>query len=369
MSAGDEAARVATRFAAAGSLASLRPRSGGHIHDSFVVAFTAAGAERRFLLQRINETVFRDCDALMANVGRVTAHLARKSKSAAHTASRATLTLVPTIDGASFARDETGVAWRMFEYLQDTVSFESPPDAARAYEAARALGAFQADLLDLQGPRLAETIPGFHDTALRYQALERAIETDPVERRTSVTEEIEFARAHRGEACALHDARRSGTLPERVVHNDAKISNVLFDAAGCAAVCVVDLDTVMPGLSLFDFGDMARSMACPAAEDEPDLSRVRVDPAMFEAVARGFLESTKPFLTSAERDALVAAAIAITLEQGVRFLTDHLAGDTYYPVARSGNNLDRARVQFKLADQMMRGRIQWERIILDHRTG
>jgi len=226
-----------------------------------------------------------------------------------------------------------------------------------------AFGAFQADLIDLPDPPLCEIIPGFHDTTARYEAFERSIECDRVGRVACVGNELEFARMHRPQACAVIERWRSGVLPERVVHNDAKISNVLFDSEGRSSVCVIDLDTVMPGLVLFDFGDMVRSMTCSASEDETDLSRIDLDLDMFEALARGYIESTRSFLSSDERDALVVAGIAITLEQGVRFLTDHLEGDRYYAVSRAGHNLDRARVQFKLAELMIRRADEMERIV------
>jgi hypothetical protein len=363
LSSFEQAERAADRFAVEGSHASVRPVSSGHIHDSYVVTCAHAGGERRFLLQRINEAVFGDCDALMENVSRVTGHLACQARQDHDGAASRCLSLVPTVGGDRYYRDASGAAWRMYAFLDGTVSFETPPDAARAYEAAKAFGAFQADLIDLPGPRLHETIPGFHDTTARYEAFERAIEEDRVGRAASVMPEIGFARAHRGRACAVIERWRGGGLPERVVHNDAKIGNVRFDLEGRSWVCVVDLDTVMAGLVLFDFGDMVRSMTCFAAEDATDLSRVDVNLEMFEAVARGYVESTRSFLSRVEREGLVAGGIAITLEQGVRFLADHLAGDRYYATSRAGHNLDRARVQFTLAESLIRRAGEMERIV------
>jgi len=364
LSSFEQAERAAVAFAVEGSLTQVRPVSGGHIHDSHLATYIHAAGEKQFLLQRINEKVFGDCDGLMENVSRVTGHLAGKARKDGDSTDRRFLSLVETIDGESYHRDASGVAWRMYVFLDETVSFATAPDAARAHEAAKAFGAFQADLIDLPAPRLCEIIPGFHDTAARYEAFERAIQDDRVGWLASVRSEIEFARAHRERACALIELWRGGVLAERVVHNDAKIGNVLFDSEGRSWVCVVDLDTVMPGLVLFDFGDMVRSMTCFSAEDETDLSEVEVDLGMFEAVAGGYIESTRSFLSSVEREQLVAAGIAITLEQGVRFLTDHLAGDLYYAVSRTGHNLDRARAQFKLAESMIHRAGEMKRIVV-----
>jgi len=209
---------------------------------------------------------------------------------------------------------------------------------------------------------LHETIPGFHDTPSRFAALERATQADPRRRTAEARREIECAFLHRSLAGVLLDLHKAGEIPERVVHNDAKISNVLFDGTTGAALCVVDLDTVMPGLAVYDFGDMVRSMTCPAAEDETDLSRVEVQMPLFEALARGYLEAAT-FLTPAERVHLVTAGKLITLEQGVRFLTDFLNGDTYYRTQRSSQNLDRCRTQFKLAESIIQNEAQMVRFV------
>ena len=262
------------------------------------------------------------------------------------------LTLVPTHAGEPYHRDVDGSYWRLYPFIESTRVHEVVETAEQAREAGRAFGAFQRLLADLPGPRLHETIPDFHNTPLRFEALERAVQADACNRAAAAKAEIEFAARHRVLAGLLLDAHRRREIPERVVHNDAKISNVLFDQTTGEALCVTDLDTVMPGVALYDFGDMVRSMTCAAAEDETDLSKVEVRMPLFEALARGYLETAGAFLTPAERRQLVFAGKLITLEQGVRFLADFLNGDTYYKTQRPDHNLDRCRSQFKLLESI-----------------
>ncbi|RMF71661.1 MAG: aminoglycoside phosphotransferase family protein, partial [Planctomycetota bacterium] len=247
-----------------------------------------------------------------------------------------------------------GRVWRMYHFIEGTRTFTSPRSSAQATAAARAFGEFQALLADLPSPPLHETIPHFHDTPRRFAALRTSIADDAHRRAANAADEIAFCLAREASAGLLTDLHRRGAIPQRIVHNDAKISNVLFDDAGREAICVVDLDTVMPGLSLYDFGDMVRSMACSAAEDERDLSRVEVSPERFAALAAGYLEATGNLLVPAEREHLVDAARIITLEQGVRFLTDYLDGDRYYQTKRLNHNLDRCRTQLKLVASIER---------------
>ena len=235
---------------------------------------------------------------------------------------------------------------------------------AQAEQAGRAFGEFQSLLADLPAPRLHETIPDFHNTPLRYAALERAIAADACGRVAAAQPEIEFVGRRRALAPALLDLHRAGEIPERIVHNDAKITNVLLDAATGAGLCVVDLDTVMPGLSLYDFGDMVRTMTSPTAEDETDLSQVEVQLPLFEALARGYLAAAGCFLNAAERAQLVTAGKLITLEQGVRFLTDFLSGDTYYKTQRPDQNLDRCRTQLKLVASLERHEVALTRLVV-----
>ena len=340
---------VAARFAIGSGMVTVEPFTGpaGHINASYVVR----NPRGRFFLQRLNTDVFRDHPRLMENVARVTEHLAGP------------LRLVPARDGASYVADDQGGVWRMYAYIENgapVVGAPSGPDVGRA---AGAFGAFQRALADLPGPRLHETIPSFHDTPRRLEALERAVESDTAARAASVRAEIDQIRGCRHLAPVLVEAAARGAVPERVVHNDAKLANVLFDAASGDALCVVDLDTVMPGLALYDFGDLVRSMATRAAEDERDIGRVRLEPELFESVACGYIAATRELLTQAERELLVPAAQVIVYEQAVRFLIDHLEGDRYYRIARPGHNLDRCRTQLALLAALRAGERALQQIV------
>jgi Ser/Thr protein kinase RdoA (MazF antagonist) len=328
---------VAARFDTGAEVASVKPFSGpaGHINASYVVQ-TPRG---RFFLQRLNTDVFRDHQRLMENVARVTKHLAGP------------LRLVSARDGPSYVADDEGGVWRMYTYIENGAPVVGAPSGPVVGRAAGAFGAFQRALADLPGPRLHETIPHFHDTPRRLDAFERAVESDPA-RAAGVRSEIDRILGYRHLAPLLVDAEGRGTVPERIVHNDAKLANVLFDRASGDALCVVDLDTVMPGLALYDFGDLVRSMATRAAEDERDLGRVRLEPELFESIARGYVTGAREFLTQAERELLVPGAQVIVFEQAIRFLIDHLEGDRYYRIARPGHNLDRCRTQLTLLDAL-----------------
>ena len=338
-----------------GTPTSWRPNGDGHIHDSYLLEFRNGGRITHGLLQRINTNVFPDPMALMENIRRVTEHLAaRLRNSPPHDDRDRTLTIVPTSEGEFLHVDRDGSYWRMYRYVERTATYGVVASAWHAEEAGRAFGTFQALLADLPGPRLHEIIPAFHDTPKRFEALDRALRMDPCRRASEADKEIEFARSQQPVAGLLLAAHRAGEIPERIVHNDAKIGNVLFDDETYTALCVVDLDTVMPGLALFDFGDMVRTMAVTCREDETDLDSVEVDLPLFAALSRGYIGATRLFLTPAERRRLALAGHLITLEQGIRFLTDFLHGDTYYGAARPKQNLDRCRVQFKLVESILR---------------
>ena len=329
---------VAARFATGAAIDTVEPFSGpaGHINASYIVSGRAPHDRPiRFFLQRLNAHVFPNLAELMENVQRVTRHV------------RGPLRLIPTREGAAFYQDDQGEVWRLYDFIEGA-NTRVVPTAVDAERAARAFGAFQRALVDLPGPRLHETIPHFHDTPRRLESLECAVQRDAAGRSAGARAQVAQIRAHRDLAAVLVQAAAGGAVSERVVHNDAKLANVLFDAATGEALCVVDLDTVMPGLALYDFGDLVRSMATRAAEDERDLGRVRLERELFECIARGYLTATRDLLTRVERDLLVPAAQVIVFEQAVRFLIDHLEGDRYYRIARPGHNLDRCRTQLAL---------------------
>lgn len=364
------------QFAIAGRVVDTQPFS-GHINDSYIAAcLEREGTRRRYLLQRVNDRVFPRPIEVMENIERITRHIAAKAAAAGMTDTRRrALSLVPALDGRCFYQDPGGGIWRVYSFIEGSRSYSAVSTPEQAETAGRAFGEFQRMLADYSGPRLHETIAGFHHTPARYAALDAVIggsghpttsqpfktyQTDAgraksadLERRiVTARGEIESAEKHRPLANALNGLHEAGLIPERIVHNDAKISNVLLDETTGEALCVVDLDTVMPGLSLYDFGDMVRSMTTTAAEDEPDLSKVEVELPLFEALTRGYLTAAGDMLNEVERERLVTAGKLITLEQAVRFLTDYLAGDAYYKTTRPGQNLDRAKSQFKLLESL-----------------
>jgi Ser/Thr protein kinase RdoA (MazF antagonist) len=335
---------AARAFALTAAPESFTRWGSGHINDTFAVTLRGGA---RVVLQRINTDVFRDPEGVMTNVARVTRHLRRKLVGTPDAGRRA-LTLVPARGGADFVRDDGGRCFRAYEFIDGARSVDVLESPRQAYEAAKAFGTFQRLLADLPGPRLVETIPSFHDTRKRFEALEEAVTRDARSRAAGAAPEIGFARSREPLADSLLLPLAAGELVERAAHNDTKLNNVLFDEATGEALCVVDLDTVMPGLFLYDFGDMVRAAVSPSAEDERDLSKVEASEDVFEALVRGTVEVLGDTLARADRERLVLAGKVITFEIGIRFLADHLDGDVYFRVRREGHNLDRARTQFAL---------------------
>src|ERR1039458_5429372 len=286
MSGRPDAQAAASQFEFSGEVLSLTPHGGGHINDTYLVTSEAQGAPVRYILQHINGRVFRDPVAVMQNLERVTAHLATQTVGQPATARRG-LRLVPARDERKWHVDAQGETWRPYRFIENARSYETATSSEQAFQAARAFGGFQQQLASLPPPRLHETIPDFHSTPKRFAALEEAITADVAGRAALAKPEIEFARARQAITGNLLDAG----LPERITHNDTKFNNVLLDDKTGEAVCVIDLDTVMPGLALYDFGDMVRTTTSPAAEDEKDLSLVTMQFPMFEALVRGYLES------------------------------------------------------------------------------
>lgn len=334
---------------------SVAPFGPGHINSSYLVTVASAPTPKRFLLQRLNTNVFTAPEQVFENIARVTAHIAQRLEAAdVAEPDRCGLRLLPTLAGGRYHCDASGNYWRLYPYIERTRTYTAVRDPRQAEQAARAFGRFQTWISDLPAPRLHETIPGFHDTPRRLAALRAVIAADPHGRVAAAGAEVDFAEAHGELAMGLAGPAAAGDLPERIAHNDAKITNVLFDEATDASLCVVDLDTVMPGLAVYDFGDMMRTMITTAEEDEPNVARVTVVPRLFEALARGYVASTASFLTRVEREHLITAGIVITFEQGLRFLADFIAGDVYYQTTRPAQNLERARVQFKLVDEICR---------------
>ncbi len=339
--------RVADQFHIHGAFQDASAYGSGHINDTYAAVYDQAGTAVRYILQRINHNVFRNPVALMDNVRRVTDHLAAKCTELPGS-TRRVLTLVPTKAGASFLQDAQGSYWRCYLFIEQARTYDAVESEDQAFQAARAFAQFQQMLADLPAPRLHDTVPDFHHTPRRFEALERVIASDPAQRVRLAKAEIDFALRRRDICGVLIDAG----LPERVTHNDTKFNNVMLDDATGEGICVIDLDTVMPGLALYDFGDMVRTATSPAKEDERDLSQVHMQFPMFEALLRGYLSAAGGFLTDEEKRLLPFAGKLITFEVGIRFLADFLAGDPYFKVHREGHNLDRCRTQFRLVESI-----------------
>ncbi|NLF31416.1 MAG: phosphotransferase [Planctomycetes bacterium] len=344
---------IAAAFRLCGDFVAAVPYGSGHINDTYALSYNQGGTPVRYLLQRVNHTIFKDVPGLMDNIQRVCAHAqARLAAAGCPDASRRALTLIPTVDGAAFHRDDRGNYWRVYVFIEHATGHNIVQSPAQAYEAARAFGAFQKLLVDLPGERLNETIPNFHHTPRRYEAFEAALAADTHNRAVAARAEIDWILARRDRASALLDLNRRGLVPERITHNDTKLNNVLLDDATGEAICVIDLDTLMPGLALYDFGDLVRTSTSPAAEDERDLGKVTMQLPMFDALVRGYLATAGDFLTPAEIANLPTAGMILTLTLAVRFMTDFLQGDTYYKIHRPNHNLDRTRTQIALVDSI-----------------
>jgi hypothetical protein len=349
---------VACQFQIDGEFAGGTSWGSGHINDTWCAVFRQTGVPVRFIVQRINRNVFKDTAALMENIQRVTSHLAQQVAGEPDRGRRA-LALIPTRDGRAWYADAGGEAWRAYRFIEGARTYDAVESTEQAFQAAKAFGHFQKLLAGLPAPRLHDTIPDFHHTPKRFRALEQAIASDAAGRAIQAKPEIEFALARESMTSVLLDAK----LPERVTHNDTKFNNVMLDDGTGEGICVIDLDTVMPGLAPYDFGDMVRTATSPAREDERDLSKVTVQFPMFEALVRGYLTSAAEFLMKAEKQHLVVSGKLITFEQGIRFLTDFLAGDRYFKVHRDGHNLDRCRTQFKLVESIERQEERMNRLV------
>jgi Ser/Thr protein kinase RdoA (MazF antagonist) len=340
---------TAGQFAIPGVFLGAKAYGNGHINDTFAAVFDQDGTQVRYILQCINADIFKEPLRLMENVANVTRHIrARLEAAGAPEVVRRVLTLVDTWSGGSCHVDDAGRVWRCYLFVEGASTYEIIQSPGQAWEAARAFGAFQRHLADYAGPRLFETIPRFHHTRSRFEALRQAVAADRSHRAAGVQDELRFAFSRESLADSLLTLQEAGGIPERITHNDTKLNNILLDDRTGEGICVLDLDTVMPGLSLYDFGDMVRTATNPVAEDERDLARVQVQEPMFEALARGYLEGAGGALLPAEKERLVLAGQLLTYENGLRFLTDHLEGDHYFRIHREGHNLDRCRNQFAL---------------------
>ncbi len=331
-----------------GRILSAQRYGNGHINDTFLVT---ADTGRRYILQRISNA-FPDPTSVMENMVGVTNYLRQLLTAQGGDPNRGTLTLVKARDGKDWFVDAENRMWRLTLFVEDTVCLEKVETPAQFEQSARAFGRFQRQLSGYPADTLHETIPRFHDTENRLNNFKKALAADALGRAKEVAPEVAFVLAHEADCSHCMEALRQGKLPLRVTHNDTKLNNVLFDSQSGEVACVIDLDTIMPGLSVNDFGDSIRFGANHSAEDEQDLTRVNFDPELYRVYARGFLEESAEVLTDEEIEYMPWGAKLMTLECGIRFLTDYLEGDTYFHTTRPGQNLDRCRTQFKLVSDM-----------------
>jgi len=344
---------IISHFNIKGNYVSVAPCGNGHINDTFAVCMQQENNTKHYLVQHVNQYVFHNVKELMHNMKRATDHIYKKlSKLSGHNPERETRRIISANDGNPFYVDNEGRFWRAFTFIEDAYCLEVVETPHQAYQAARAFGLFQKLLQDLPEPRLFDTIPDFHNTVKRYQAFEDALRIDECERAKLIPEEIKFAKARKNITSKVVDLMAKGVIPERITHNDTKINNVMFDENTEHAICVIDLDTIMPGSVLYDFGDQVRTTTATGEEDERDLSKINFMLEMFESLVHGYLEVAGDFLVDAEIDLLAFSGKLITFEIGLRFLTDYLDGDRYFKTDREHHNLDRCRTQFELVRQI-----------------
>ncbi len=344
----DQTLKGIQQFDFKGTVTGCIPYGNGHINDTFlIVTRLEDGTQVRYILQALNTDVFKEPDKVLENIDKVTSFLRKKNDNP-----RGVMELIHTKDGKTSYVDNRGYYWRAFTFIEDSLCLEHPENTSDFYECAVAFGQFQYYLNEFPAETLHETIPDFHNTPKRFKDFLAAVENDVAGRAASVQKEIEFYKAREDFYSVLMDSNKAGILPLRVTHNDTKSNNVMLDAKTRKALCVIDLDTIMPGFSVTDFGDSIRFGASTAAEDEKDLSKVNIDLEMFDVYADGFLTGCGGLLSNDEIRLMPEGAKMMTVECGMRFLTDYLNGDTYFKTAYDTHNLDRCHTQMKLVEDM-----------------
>lgn len=344
---------ISSRFLLHGDFESGMPYGSGHINDTFAIQMNQGGTRVRYIFQRINHGVFAKPEQLMENIARVCEHNLKTCGDLGQAErSRRVLTVIPARDGLPYTIDSENCYWRCYIFIEKSKTYDRIESRKQAYEAAKAFGNFQKLLTNLPGNRLHETVPDFHDTVARYRNLIDAIQADKCRRAALVEKEINFFTTREKDTGRLIALMNEGALPERVTHNDCKLNNVMIDDESGEGICVIDLDTVMPGSALYDFGDMVRTATSPALEDEPDTSKVEMQMPMFEAIVTGYLAGAGSMLCATELEQLAFSGKLITMEIGMRFLTDYLEGDQYFKIHRENHNLDRSRTQIALVQSI-----------------
>ncbi len=347
-----EMKEVIEEFAFPGVLEECIPFGSGHINDTYRLTFKDGEETKRYILQKMNKNIFTNPVELMENIKNVTSWLKKKIIENHGDVERETLNLVDDREGSPYYKDSQGEYWRVYLFIENATCYDQVESEQDFYQSAVAFGHFQRLLADYPADTLHETIKDFHNTVDRFAKFKKAVEEDVCGRAASVKEEIDFVMERENLAHTLCDLQEQKKLPLRVTHNDTKLNNIMIDDTTGKAVCVIDLDTVMPGLSVNDFGDSIRFGASTGAEDERDLTKVSCDLHLYELYVKGFIEGCAGALTDLEMDMLPMGAILMTFECGMRFLTDYLEGDHYFKIHREGHNLDRCRTQFKLVKDM-----------------
>lgn len=326
-----------------------KPFGSGHINDTYLIQGEAP--HQQYLLQRINHEVFRDVKGLMQNMHLVTTHLSKKL-STGKDSLFTTVRIIPTLDGRLYHQDEHGNCWRVQTFIPNSITYDTVSTAQQAYQAGYAFGKFQLLLQDIPVDSLKETIPDFHNMEYRFRNFASSLERNPAGRKEAVKEEIAFAMDRKQAMLDLYAHVKNRNVPIRITHNDTKFNNVLLDQHSQQAICIIDLDTVMPGVAWYDFGDSVRTIVNTAEEDEKDLEKIAVNLSFFEAFAQGFLKETSSLLTDLEIEQMAFSAHYMTFIMGLRFLTDYLEGDVYYKIRHEHHNLQRCRAQFRLVSKM-----------------
>lgn len=340
------------KFLVKGTFLEGTPYGSGHIHDTFLVRTAEPGLDD-YIFQKFNNNVFRDIGKVQENISRVTAHLKKKIELIPGSdPKRETLTVVPAKDGSLWLTDDEGSLWRAFLFIPGHRSYDLVDSPGKAFEGGKMVGRFQAMLSDLEEPPLHETIPFFNNTAKRTETFYIKISEDTAGRVKITGPECSFVDERAESMKAIYNLVSEGKIPVRITHNDTKFNNILFDEFTGKALCIIDLDTVMPGYVHYDFGDAIRTAANKGAEDDKDLSKVEMDIDIFEAYTAGYLSEIKNVLNETEIEYLAFAPLVNTFIQGVRFLTDYIDGDKYYKIHHEHHNLQRARAQFKLVESM-----------------